>query len=146
MLRFSLPEGRSSKQWTLAKVLKPPRVPNQYELIYVHGSKPMVPYLGGYSHINPSYFDVHQRYVWFWPAICPQNSTHWIAWYIWPRNKPEKKPVLARNMRCGASSQLHRITKGRSSIHHNYWTWHLASANWQQSQQYPVQSTNCNIC
>ena len=27
-----------------------------------HGSKPMVPYLGGWTSINPSYFDVHQGY------------------------------------------------------------------------------------
>ena len=27
-----------------------------------HGAKPMVPYLGGYSHPFTSYFDVHQGY------------------------------------------------------------------------------------
>ena len=30
--------------------------------IFGHGSKPMVPYLGGYSHPFTSYFDVHQGY------------------------------------------------------------------------------------
>ena len=31
-------------------------------LLCGHGSKPMVPYLGGYSHPFTSYFDVHQGY------------------------------------------------------------------------------------
>ena len=61
-------------------------------LIYTHLGMDqylLIPFLVGWTSINPSYFDIHQGYYWFW------HTAIWLR----PNSHPRLQPIFLREWR-----------------------------------------------